>query len=104
VIEPIPLVLGYGAGLAAGAVYLAALWRSIRTTGARPLTVRGVVLLGLVRIAVALAAVGGAVYAGVGAFPLVAALLGFLTIRLIATSLVRRRGLAYEPKAGSETP
>ena len=101
-IEATPLVLGYGAGLAAGALYLAALWRSLRASDAHPLSVRRIVMSGLARIAVALAVVAAAIYLGVGPLPLVAALLGFLTTRLVATGVVRRGGLAREPDAGSE--
>jgi F1F0 ATPase subunit 2 len=92
------LALGFVAGGLAGAVYLALLWVAVgRLAGARrpvPTLLTGMVL----RLALLLAAFY--LLSAGDPFRLVAALAGFIAIRIVVTRLVGRTASAAEPVRG----
>lgn len=79
------------AGAALGALYLALLWASVRAlVGPRSgLAFAG---LALARAALVIAALVGAIRLGVGTGELLAALAGFIALRVLATRFARASG------------
>jgi len=84
------LIAGYVAGLAGGAAYLWLLWRSANAVVAHRTSPARVALTALGRVGAVLVVVFAAAKLGAGAGALLAALLGFLTVRVAATALARR--------------
>jgi len=93
--DPILLGLGLAVGLAAGAIYFAALWRSVRRLPGAARPVRALLLGALVRLALLLPALYLALQAGPAA--LLGALAGFLLAR---TAALRWLGRPH-PSTGS---
>ncbi|MGD2134163.1 MAG: ATP synthase subunit I [Maricaulaceae bacterium] len=88
------LIVGYVAGLGCGVAYFGALWRSVEALARRDKSIGRFATTSALRIIVALAVVLAAARAGVGGAALVAALVGFLTVRSAATLTARRAALA----------
>jgi hypothetical protein len=85
---PLYLAAAFIAGLCLGTVYFAVLWAAVRrlVTGA---PVWSHVVLALVRLALVLGPIAGALALGLPLLQLAFAGLGFLAARLAATRLVR---------------
>lgn len=85
---PLPLFAAFIAGVCLGAVYFAILWASVRrlTAGA---PARTLAFSAILRMALIIGAVTGALALGLGAAYLLPAGLGFFAARLAATRLIR---------------
>ncbi|MDR9486077.1 MULTISPECIES: ATP synthase subunit I [Sediminimonas] len=82
--------LCFAAGMAIGAVYLGLLWAAVRAlNGARPAVL--FITLAAARALLVLGALAGAIALGAGAGQILAALVGFIAVRVAAT---RRAGAA----------
>ena len=88
--DPARLTLALGAGAAIGAVYLAVLWVTVRrvTTSSRP----NALLLASAALRIGLLLTGWYWVAGGRWDGLLACLLGFVGVRLVATRLAVRGG------------
>ncbi|WP_296763232.1 ATP synthase subunit I [Sediminimonas sp.] len=92
--DPATLAASFAAGAVLGALYLGLLWASVRAlSGSRPAATFAA--LALARAVLVLGALGAAIALGAGAGELVAALAGFVAVRVAAT----RRARAAEGRA-----
>jgi F1F0 ATPase subunit 2 len=84
------LVLGLIAGAAFAALHFCLLWAAVRRLPWEPGGVTAFLLLALARVALLLTALAAAVMLEAPAMSLMAALVGFLAVRLAATRRQRR--------------
>jgi F1F0 ATPase subunit 2 len=84
---PAALAFAFAAGAALAALYLGALWRSVRQLARDPRPGAALVGGGLVRVVLVAVAFALAARAGIG--PLLACLVGFTVVRLAVTRRMR---------------